>query len=128
MARLRQTVHTASLAKQMAALTRRVKALEQWVAAEEAYLEEDAALAEERQARNKEIAAEWNRQWEALKAKWEAREARLKVINEFYREYLGSRVRAVYPEIDDATRERRCQLNEFLAARGMEPEPEPSGE
>jgi hypothetical protein len=129
MARPQKKVQTtAPLAKQVAALTRRVRALERYREDEEAHREEDAVLAEEQQARHKEFEDEWNRRWEALRAKSDAREARLKVINEFYREYIGSRLLAVHPEIDDATRERRRQLNEFLAARGMEPEPEPSVE
>jgi hypothetical protein len=99
-----------------ASLTRRVAALDE-------QLTRARTISEEQRARNKTWDEEWDRQCERRRVEAEASQARWKAINEFDRQYLGERMRAVHPGIDDARRERRERLNMFLAARGMDPEP-----
>jgi hypothetical protein len=117
MARTPQKVPTVrSLAREISALTKRLAALERVHA-------EQTANREQQRTRDEVFWDEWDRLCEQHHAATEARHSRWLAISEFDRQYFGERIRAIHPEIDEVHRERRRQLNEFLAARGMEPEP-----
>ena len=113
MARSRRKVQTiASLGKQVAALTRRVAALEH-------HRVQADALSERQRERDKDVEDERIRHDERRRRETAARDARWNAISAFDRQYWDSRI----PGLDTARRERRQQLNEFLVARGLAPEP-----
>ena len=103
---------TASLAQELAALQQRVVALERQRDDKEAV--EALARAQRKVDRDEQ---ERMRVKERLEA--EARNARWKAIDDFNRHYWDSRL----PQAAAMRREKLGELNAYLIARGMEPEP-----